>query len=354
MDIVEFLNQYGLGMTQGTKYNQYSTQPTNYNFNERDIEVFNTVYEFVYNYGLNKIIRTNSGAIAKGNKYLCNTYAYDVKEAKTGVRLTVIVDGKVWVFKVGTIKDKNTDMPPWKAWRVFVTHCEQEGINLEDYAIDNGEEVKKEIQSPLIKMNQYMGSRDAPLTNCHHIDFHNSYPAGLVNTHPEFRPVIEPMYKLRKVSDNYKFVLVCTVGCMQSTSHPWYARWAHLSRDAIRDNNERVVQLAWILEHSYPKRKILGFNTDGIWYQGPIYHGKGEGDGLGEWHNDHINCLFRSKSDGAYEFIENGEYHPVIRGETRLDTLKPRSKWQWGDIYQEDAKVFKFKFIEGKGIVYEQ
>lgn len=350
MDIVEFLSQYATGMIQGTKYNQYSTRPTCYNFSLKDIEEFNTIYQFVYNYGLNIIKRTSSGAIAKGYKYMSNTYAYDIKNSKTGVRLTVIVDGKIWVFKVGTIKDKNTEMPPWKAWKVFEEHCNKAGINLEEYAIDNGLEVKKEIEKPLIHMKQYMSKEDKPLENVHHIDFHNSYPAGLCNQFPEFRPVIEPMYRLRKVSDSFKFVLNCTVGCMQSEKHPWYARWANLSKAAIGDNNDRVKKLAIIL--TVTGHKILGFNTDGIWYQGKVYHGEGEGDDLGQWHNDHTNCLFRSKSDGCYEFIENGQYHPVIRGETRLDTIKPRDKWSWGDIYQDSAEVLKFEFKEGEGIIY--
>ena len=352
MDIVEFLNQYGIGKTQGTKYNQYSTIPTTYNFSLKDIEQFNKIYTYVYNQDLNIIQRTKTGAIRKGLKYWSNNYAYDIKESKTGVRLTVIVDGKIWVFKVGTIKDKDTEMPPWKAWKVFSDICRKNDINLDDYIIDNGKEYKQGIPDPLINMNQYMTKDDEGLTNCHHIDFHNSYPAGLANTHPEFRPIIESLYRLRKVSEDYKFVLNCTVGCMQSNKHPWYARWAHLAKDAIEDNVKRVTQLAFILQMN--GRKILGFNTDGIWYQGPIYHGPGEGDKLGEWHNDHINCIFRSKSDGAYEFIDAEGYHPVIRGQTRLDTIKPRDKWSWGDIYQEDAKILKYEFKKGEGIIYEE
>ena len=100
-------------------------------------------------------------------------------------------------------------------------------------------------------------------------------------------------------------------------------------------------------------RTILGFNTDGIWYQGDIYHGEGEGDKLGEWSNDHINCLFRSKSNGAYEFIENGQYNAVVRGNTSFDAIEPdRSKWTWGDIYK--SNVLTYTFDEKIGVVYEE
>lgn len=350
MDIVEFLEQYA-GSTykiQGTKYNQYSTNPVNLGFNEVDINIFNTIYKYLKTSDLNGLIRTKSGGI---KKCITNRYAWDEKHSTTGVRLTIIVDGKVWVFRVGTIKDKEHQMAPWKAWNIFDTHCESNGVNLNDYKIDNGLDVKKEIPNPLISMKYHMKLEDEPIKNVHHIDFHNSYPAGLCNTHPEFKKIIEPMYKLRRLKPEFKFVLNCVIGCMQSPKHQWKAQWAHLSRDAIRDNNTRVSLLAKLIELS--GGEIIGFNTDGIWYKRPVpYHGANEGSNLGQWENDHTNCLFRSKSDGAYEFIENGQYHAVVRGETTLDRVKNRDNWEWGDIYKGD--IITFKFDEKEGIIYEK
>lgn len=129
-----------------------------------------------------------------------------------------------------------------------------------------------------------------------------------------------------------------------------YAEWANLARDAIADNNKRIFDLAFELTIS--GREVIGYNTDGIWYRGEIYHGNGEGDNLGEWHNDHINCLFRSKSDGAYEFIEDGKYMAVVRGNTSFDAIEPdRNNWHWGDIYK--GTLLTFKFDEEKGVIYE-
>ena len=110
-----------------------------------------------------------------------------------------------------------------------------------------------------------------------------------------------------------KAILNFSIGWMQSykPSNKRYAEWAHLSRDAIADNNKRIIDLSIRLQAS--GRKILGYNTDGIWYQGQIYHGAGEGNNLGDWSNDHTNCLFRSKSDGSYEFIEDNTYNAVVR-----------------------------------------
>ena len=68
---------------------------------------------------------------------------------------------------------------------------------------------------------------------------------------------------------------------------------------------------------------------------------------MGEWHNDHINCTFRAKSSGSYEFIENGKYHPVVRGITNSS----KKNWEWGDIYTKKAEMVLFKFSEEEGVI---
>ena len=140
-----------------------------------------------------------------------------------------------------------------------------------------------------------------------------------------------------------KNILNFSIGFMQSLGG-CSARWAHLSRDAIKDNNDRVRELARRLDKS--GRLVISFNTDGIWYRGPVFHGKGEGDNMGDWHNDRINCQFRMKSDGAYEFIEDGIYYPVVRGISN----DVKGDWQWGDIYTDKAQAQLFTFTEEEGI----
>jgi hypothetical protein len=341
MDIKEFLEIYSKGKLQGSKLNQFASNPTNYTFTDTDIEKFNLIYKRLLSSDLNTLLRTESGGIK-----ICynNNYAWDCVQNKLGVKLTACVDGFIYVFRLGRPKFNETNMQGWKAWKIFNELCAKNNINLDDYAIDNGEEVKQTIESPLINMRVL----DETLTNVHHIDYHNSYPAGLCNTHPEFYKIINPLYETRNIHPENKDILNCVIGYMQSVKS-CKAKWAHLSRDAISDNNTRILSLALTLEGN--GRKIIGFNTDGIWYQGKIYHGKGEGQKLGEWHNDHTNCIFRAKSHGAYEFIENGKYTPVVRGLTLKDTYLDRTKWKWGDIYQEDAEILKYKFIQGEGVV---
>ena len=93
-------------------------------------------------------------------------------------------------------------------------------------------------------------------------------------------------------------------------------------------------------------RIVLSFNTDGIWYKGPVFHWEGEGESLGEWHNDHICCKFRAKSAGSYEFIENGVYHAVVRGISN----DIKDDWEWGAIYEKKAEPQLFTFTEEGGI----
>lgn len=218
----------------------------------------------------------------------------------------------------------------------------KDGIDLDSYKISKEEGLywKYEKKWPTTVEITRLATKDIVYENTHHIDFHNSYPAGLVNTHPEFRPTVERLYKGRKHNPEYKAILNMSIGCFQS-SYVEYA-WQHLAYDALWDNRNRIIDLERRLLES--GRKPLLINTDGIWYQGDIYHGAGEGPNLGDWENDHVDCILRIKSAGAYEFIEDGQYHPVIRGKTKLDEIKPRTEWQWGDIYGNTAEVFTYNF----------
>ena len=231
-----------------------------------------------------------------------------------------------------------------KAFTAFKKFLSKRGIDLDSYAIEDGDSVKVHIEKPLIMM-KYESLADMVFEKVNHIDFHSSYAGGLANTHAEFRAPLEELFQKREKKEIYKNILNFSIGFMQSKSC-CSARWAHLSRDAIKDNNKRVKKLAETLEKK--GRIILLFNTDGIWYKGPVFHGEGEGEGLGEWHNDHINCQFRMKSAGAYEYIENGVYTPVVRGVS----MEKREGWKWGDIYSSKAEPDKLTFDEEKGVLF--
>ena len=319
-----------------TKLNYIKIPCTAYQMNDDGAHTFNEVYRWIKEQGFNQIKRTPSGGISIETRNF-KPPMWDLRKTKSLIELTIIIKEGCWRIQFRTIP-KKTDggqsLYGSTCFKLFKEKCMEYGIDLDKYIIDNGEEVKKEIERPLISLGRPT-YRDIVFNNVHHLDFHNSYPAGLVNTHPEFKGPVQWMYDHRKEDNNkYKLVLNATIGYMQSIDC-CKARWAHLSRDAINDNNKRVQDIAHKLRSS--GRVVIAFNTDGVWYQGEVYHDENEGKNLGQWENDHINCKFRAKSSGSYEFIENGEYHPVVRGQTKLDTIKPREEWAWGDIYQINA-----------------
>lgn len=314
-----------------------------------DIDKFNGIYQYILQQKWKMIERTPSGGIKKVKlRFPC----FDARATSSSIELTILAEEGFFRLQMRFSKfmeneESGSAIYGYKAFNMFKTLCTKYGINLDKYKINNGAEVKKEIERPLIQFDRPC-YRDVTFENAHHIDFHNSYPAGLANTHPEFALVIEHFYKGRKEHPEYKAVLNLTIGYMQSLVC-CKAAWAHLSRDAINNNNARMRELAARLKES--GRIVIAYNTDGIWYVGDIYHGEGEGSALGQWENDHTECKIRFKSAGSYEYIENGVYKPVVRGKTKLD-LKgiTRDQWKWGDIYNTDSEPIVYRFVEGVGI----
>ena len=314
---------------------------------------FNIYYQEILKKNWNTIVRTKSHgiSIAKAN---FNPPMWDVRYTNACIELTIVSKDMLRIqfrqsSSVAQDESEGKKIYGRQAIAALREELLKDGVNLDDYAVDNGVEIKKTIPKYLISLEGRL-FEDITYTNCHHIDFHNSFPAGLVNKHPEFSKTINRLYEKRKTDPIYKAILNYSIGFMQSINGCG-ARWANLSRDAIKDNNERVLALAEELKKG--NRAIISFNTDGIWYIGDIYHGPGEGKKLGEWENDHVNCQFRAKSAGAYEFIEDGVYTPVVRGRTNYGLIKPRSQWEWGDIYRKEAKPILFYWIEGEGLVDE-
>lgn len=321
------------------KINYLLIPVTVFDVTEEGAKAFNKIYLWLKDQNLYKLERTSSGGIKSGPHR--KRPAWDIKVNRICVELTVLLEGCAWRIQFRTkLPDK---MSGRKAFTAFKRILYKKGINLDQLAIENGPAVKEEIEKPLIGAKRDI-FYDYTFEKVNHIDFHSSYAGGLANTHPEFRKVLTELYNKREEKEEYKNILNFSIGFMQSLSGCG-AKWAHLSRDAIKDNNKRVKNLAEILEKK--GRIVLTFNTDGIWYKGAVYHGEGEGEGLGEWHNDHVNCKFRARSAGAYEFIENGNYHAVVRGIP--NNLK--TEWKWGDIYEKKAEPQLFSFTEEEGVI---
>lgn len=319
---------------------------------------FNIYYQELLNKNWNTIVRTaGSGKTRKkGISTARKNFKppmWDVRYTDACIEITIVANKMLRIQFRQITSVEESDGPiiyGYQAMAAFKKELLKDGINLETYAVSNGEVIKATIPKYIIALEREAYT-NLVFENCHHIDFHNSFPAGLVNTHPEFRPTVERLYETRKTKPINKSILNNSIGYFHSLTHCG-ARWAPLARDAIKDNNDRIAALADTLRET--GRLVISYNTDGIWYKGEIYHGPGEGKKLGEWENDHVNCKFRAKSAGAYEFIEDGKYYPVIRGRTNYDLIKPRSEWEWGDIYRKESKPFLFYWKEGEGITNEK
>lgn len=292
--------------------------------------------------GYSKIERTPSGgiSISRGHFY---PPCYDIRTLKSCIELTVIdLDGCCRVqFRTGLNKcDSTGAISGYQSWKLFVGILKSHDIDIHKYAIDNGEEVKATIPKAMIGIAEG-ALRDLAYPGVHHIDINSAHMAGVAEAAPELLPVIEEMYINRKTHLEFKAILTHAWGYMQSQMVGY--SYAHLSKAGLEFTNRKVQELARrvIADGGIP----LLYNTDGFWYCGNIYHGEGEGKGLGQWRNDYVNCKIRIKSNGCYEFIDNtGKYHPVMRGYTRLDAIKDRENWVWGDIYDDTAEPIQYAY----------
>lgn len=267
---------------------------------------------------------------------------------------------KIYRVVVSTLFTKEKDdISGHTAMYHFEKCCQKYGIDLESMAVDRdtGLEIKNSMEKAMIKMedDKYLGKT---LYNAHHIDLNTSYMSGIAKAFPELAEPIKEIYANRKTPGKdkyYKAILTHSFGFFQSQyckinnkCYPYGL--SHLSKAAIEYNNNYIRTLASRLKKS--GREVIAYNTDGIWYTGEIYHGAGEGTELGQWKNDHTDCILRFKSKGAYEFMELDQYTPVVRGLTKLDAIKPRSEWEWGDV-MNCGNVYTYKFDEEKGFVKE-
>ena len=322
---------------------------------------FNEIYKFLIsdeNKNMHTIIRTKSGGISVSKKsyFSGNVMAWDIRCSSSGIEITILNNG-AWRFQFRNLPKKNereNKLYGRQAIIKFKQLCQSDlGIDLNDYALtkEEGLRIKKEIPMPKIELAPgVITGKTRVYFNVHHIDFHNSYPAGLCNTHPEFRPLIERLYKERKTNPENKAILNYTIGFMQQNNNPL---WAHLAKDAITDNLNRITELANRLRQNY---KILSYNTDGIWYMDSteehrVYHDENEGKLTGQWKTDHVNCELRAYSDGQYWFRENGKFNAKARGYYQYEQIKPREEWDELDFDKAMSGQTSILFIKGRGFV---
>lgn len=317
-------------------------------YSDDDVELFNKAYQYCRSeIGESYFATTPSGGIStsvehwRGPRWL-------IRNTTTLIELIVKdFDGCYFRLQIGRAR-KNLKQEGMisgrKAFLKFKEELQKDGVDLNEFKIDNGEEVKASIPFPLIQIFVPPGRT---IENAHHLDLNSAYMAGIAQNFPEMRYTIERLYYGRHDKPVNKDVLNYAQGCFQSRKIVRDLRHCHIAKAGIDWTQAHVLAKAQELEEAH--RRVIGFNTDGIWYQGDIYDASDHGSRLGEWKHDHTNCKLRYKSRGCYEFIEDGKYTPVFRGTSTYEKVVPRSEWAWGDIFQGD--VIKYQFIPGKGIV---
>lgn len=338
------------------KPNKLQIEPITFSFS--DMDLFNKIYKYVKENYL-RVEPTNSKSMPYDTKYKYHE-RYMIVKSKSAFELTVICYDGCYRFIIGNIRNEEENPISGKeAVRVIYKQAKKLGINLSKYAVssDYGKDIKKTISKPHIEI---YGRAKRPYSNVHHLDLNSSYASRIIEVYPELAPLYEEMYRERHNKDNYyKHVLTNHIGCWQSVHCPDVNdskriapyQFANLARIAVDGTRTMIETYVEVLKKS--GRNVLLTNTDGIWYQGEIYHDENEGNELCQWKNDHINCTLIMKSKGAYQYIEDGVCHTVVRGTTNLDKEKERDDWEFGDIFK-DVKMDCYAFDDNEGVIKDE
>ena len=329
------------------KPNKLKIPINNFGFNDDDIKEFNEIYTYCLEQEkkgeLRKFVLTPSQGISIDPGVLRGA-RWNLTIKSTFIEILLRhSNANYYRFTIGYGKDQKAGISGRRAFQIYKAELEKDGVDLEEYAIDNGLEVKESIPTPKIEC---FVAFERTYHHAHHIDFNSAFNAGMIEAYPFLSPAVHRMYDKRKTHAYYKDVLNMTQGFMQSELMSY--RFSHISKAGYEWTNKHLDELANELREN--GRRILSFNVDGIWYQGAIYHNEHEGKQIGQWKHDNTNCTIRFKSKGCYEYIDNaGVYHPVYRGTTSYELIKPRTEWEWGDIFK--GCDVKYNFIEGVGLV---
>ena len=219
----------------------------------------------------------------------------------------------------------------------FIKLCRENNIDLHKYATNDTRPLDIPVETKLYADPYVM------YKNCHHIDLNSAHLSGILNAYPEFKPICEYMYNNRHTdSDKWKMIINSFIGALYSDK--WCPNIDNLKSFKSRQLKElyrvakqycydKTRELMTKLEES--GRRIILTNTDGIWYQGDIYHDEDEGVNLCQYKNDHINCEFLTSKNTAYQFKENGVVYTKAKGQSRYERdVKNRSEWEFGELIQ--------------------
>ena len=326
------------------------------NFTFEELDEFNNIYYYIRDkYELVKCTPSH-GICNKINQKFNERYF--IVKGNQRFEMILISNEGCYRFLLQNKKAEDNTVSGQQACRSVYNKCDEYHINLLKYSTEDGLQAKSEIEKPHIEVLEKI-VLGKPIDNVYHMDFKSSYASRISEAYPELRPMYEDIYSHRKENDGYyKHVLTNSIGCWQSEYCVDYTnrykikpyQFANLSKTAINGTRAKVEEMIVKLDNA--NRVPLLTNTDGIWYysnRGP-YHDENEGNQLGNWENDHLDCKFIMVSKGAYQYVENGKCETVVRGICNLDAIEQdRSKWEFGFIKDMDD-VYTYKFDYDKGV----
>lgn len=326
-----------------------------------DLDEFNEIVEFCQSFPIhhsmtiNKCIQKN-GPVLDG--WFCED---DAVESKNSFHIGCILAGNIYSFIFyASERERTKKVTGLDAFNMFKAECRKIAYPWAESCNEVIKEIKDtEIEKAWIKLNDgklYSWS-GRELANVHHIDRHSAWPASLCEAHPEFYEYFHGLYEKKEAFEGpseenvYKWYLNYAIGAMQSLKFRGY-RYPRLARDAINGNNRWMEMMTKRLERN--KFTVIAYNTDGIFYadfRNPnrLYHDELEGDDMGQWCHDHHFEKIRFKSAGAYEYIENGKYHAVVRGIPK----EISETFVWGDIYIHHPKKYAWTDDKSKIICWD-
>lgn len=317
----------------------------------RCMKDFNNIYKTLKYGKLNfaETKMTNSGNIKSIYRNYYRSWKLDIVKSTSdifkGINLTVCIDDTIYKCSFGQKGTAFSKMNGFEAYREFKKACKLKNIDLSKYEVDQEkrQEIKESIPRP--RIDRFLECKLGMYHHVYHLDIHSAYPAGVINTYPEFRPVFDDLYKINKI------VGPLALGYMQSKKSGYkYINFPYLGVSWCRNTiDDLCVKLA--MDGFVP----LVTNTDGIWYvdadgQNRQYHDENEGTEIGQWKTDHKDCDFQARSSSYYYYKENGEEHVVARGKYAYEYIKPRDLWNHRDYILAIQTSMEVRWDEQEGL----
>lgn len=353
-DLEEFLINKGVKHIRTTirqKIDRFRIPTTQYRLTEENVEWFNKISEFIDFDWWCRLQTTKCGGICK-EKTKYRLPAFWTKQTKGCVELVILTGFYQFRIIVGYHdynEEKEDTYGGRDAYYDFRKVCKEFGVDLDELRIssEEGKAVKETINKPKIDIvsEAYLGRT---FQHAWHLDINSAYPAGMAEAFPELFNPINKLFTERKEKPENKLTLNCAWGAFQSPYLPYGGyQLAHLSKAGTEFCERKLAYMDSLLTGLGCMK--LAHNTDGTWFvcshpEKIVELEKYTSSELGGFKIDHRDVQIRFKSEGSYEFIEDGQYHPVVRGETRLEKIKPREQWTWGDIFNVDASALKWRF----------